>query len=70
MKTELKYTFDEEEQDNTLAFTNALERESFLFDLFSNFFRKWKHRETDPTLEEVEEALMDLKYQHNVILNN
>ena len=70
MKTELKYIFEEEDQDLTLAYTNALERDCFLFELFNNFFRQWKNAEIDPTLQEVKDALFDLKYNHNVILKN
>ena len=70
MKTELKYTFEDEEQNNVLPFTNALERESFLFDLFNNFFMQWKYQDTDPTLDEIRIALFDLKNKYNVIIED
>jgi len=68
MKIEFKITVDSTEQIELLPYTNAIERDSFLFELFYNFRRKWKHEEEDPTLEEVMEELYRLKDKYKVIV--
>jgi hypothetical protein len=68
MTIEFKVTVDSIEQNELLPYTNAIERDSFLFHLFHNFSRKWKHEEKDPTLEEILEELCELKEQYKVII--
>lgn len=68
MKITFKITADSTEQIELLPYTNAIERDSFLFDLFHNFKKKWKHSEKDPTLEEVMEELYELKEKYKVII--
>lgn len=76
MKIEFKVTVDSTvdstvestQQNELLPYTNAIERDCFLFELFHNFSRKWKHEEKDPTLQEVMEELYKLKEQYNVII--
>jgi hypothetical protein len=42
------------------AYANAENNQNFIFELKYNFFRKWKHAEKDPTLDEVTEAFEEL----------
>ncbi len=69
MKITFKVTVDSTEQNELLPYTNAIERDSFLFYLFYNFSRKWKHEEKDPTLEEVMEELYELKEKYKVVID-
>jgi hypothetical protein len=69
MQIEFKVTVDSTEQNELLPYTNAIERDSFLFELFYNFRRKWKYEEKDPTLEEVMEAIFELKEKYKVIID-
>jgi hypothetical protein len=68
MQIEFKITVDSTEQIELLPYTNAIERDSFLFELFNNFKRKWKYEEKDPTLEEVMEEIFELKNKYKVII--
>ena len=68
MKIEFKITVDSTEQIELLPYTNAIEREMFLFELFYNFKRKYKHEEKDPTLEEVMGEIFALKEKYKVII--
>jgi hypothetical protein len=68
MQIEFKVTVDSTEQNELLPYTNAIERDSFLFHLFHNFSRKWKHEEKDPTLEEILEELFELKAKYKVVI--
>jgi len=68
MQIEFKITVDSTEQIELLPYTNAIERDSFLFEIFHNFRRKWKYEEKDPTLEEVMEAIYELKEKYKVII--
>jgi len=68
MNIEFKVTVDSTEQNELLPYTNAIERDSFLFHLFYNFSRKWKHEEKDPTLQEVMDELCELKEKYKVII--
>jgi len=71
MKTTLSYVFDEDDSEEAeLMHTNANNRSLFLFELFHNFFRQWKHAEVDPPLEEVKEKLYELKDYYQVHLSN
>jgi len=68
MKLEFKATVEEEHQhEDLIPYTNALQRDAFLYYLFSNFKREFKHRETDPTFEEVMDRIFELKQQYDVI---
>ena len=68
MKIEFKITVDSTEQIELLPYTNAIERDMFLFHLFNNFKREYKHKEIDPTLEEVMEEIFTLKEKYKVIV--
>jgi hypothetical protein len=68
MQIEFKITVDSTEQIELLPYTNAIERDSFIFDLMHNFRRKWKYEEKDPTLEEVIEEIFALKEKYKVII--
>ena len=69
MNIEFKITADSTERNELLPYTNAIERDVFLFDLLHNFKKKWKHSENDPTLEEVMEEIFELKNKYNVIVD-
>ena len=68
MKITFKITADSTEQNELLPYTNAIERDSFLFDLLHNFRRKWKYEEKDPTLEEIMGEIFELKNKYKVII--
>jgi hypothetical protein len=68
MKIEFKITVDSTEQIELLPYTNAIERDSFLFELFNNFFRAYKHLEEDPSLDKIKEDLYELKNKYKVII--
>ena len=68
MQIEFKVIATPEESKDLTPYTNAIERDMFLFELFYNFRRKWKHEEEDPTLEEVMEEIFALKEKYKVII--
>jgi len=68
MQIQFKVTVDSTEQNELLPYTNAIERDCFLFELFNNFSRQWKDEEKDPPLYEVMEALFELKEKYKVII--
>ncbi len=70
MNIEIKATGEPHEYKELLPYSNAIERDLFLQNLFSNFFRQWKHSEEDPSLDEIKEKLYELKQEYNVILND
>lgn len=67
MNLEFKITVEPHEHEDLIPYTNALQREAFLFELFNNFPRFWKHSEKEPTYQEVIDRIFELKQQYNVI---
>jgi murein L,D-transpeptidase YafK len=61
--------FNLEDPEDTLAYAKCLKASdmaSFIWELQHNFWRKWKHDETDFTLDRYKEALWDLMEEHNL----
>lgn len=70
MKLKFEVTIEEaHEHEDLTPYTNALQRDAFLFHLFYNFSKEFKHRETDPTFEEVMNRIFELKHDYKVIIN-
>ena len=58
MKREFKVTLTEDDsEDDLLPFLQADARESFLFELFHNFFKTWKNTDKAVDIDEVKEKL-------------
>lgn len=68
MQIEFKITG--EDQNELMPYFQAQNRDAFLFDLFHNFFRHWKHTDGLVDIEDVKEKLFMLKNEHNIILIN
>lgn len=67
MQLKFEIICEPHEHEDLIPYTNALQRDVFLFHLFNNFAREYKHREIDPTFEEVMDRIFELKQQYNVI---
>ena len=65
MIIEFKVTTSPEEVKDMLPYTNAIERDLFLFQLFHNFFSKYDSEEAD----KIKEDLFELKLDYGVITN-
>lgn len=61
---------DDDLDDSLLPYTNAMNRDNMLHHLRHYFWRTWKHAETEPTGEEVLEALSKLFDEYNVIMED
>jgi hypothetical protein len=68
MQIEFKVIVKQENYQDLLPYTNAIERDTFLFELFNNFFRVYKHLEEDPSLDKIKEDLYELKEKYKVII--
>ena len=69
MNKEFKITLNEGDSDDLLIpYLQAEAREGFLFELFHNFFRTWKHGDNMVDIDEVKEKLYELKSQYKIIL--
>ncbi len=67
MKAIIKYNLDN--NDDEMAMKRAMkstDMASFIWELQHNFWRKWKHDETDFNLDTYREALGDLLDAHNI----
>jgi hypothetical protein len=61
--------FDLDNKDDELAMRRAMkssEMAMFIWELKHNFWRQWKHDETDFNLETYKEALADLLDEHSI----
>lgn len=71
MTKEFKITITDEEADEVLVpYTNALQRDTFLFELFANFHRKYKYSEDEKLLEcssKILEEIKELANRYGVI---
>jgi len=71
MIKELKITLNEGDNErNLLPHIQADARELFLFELFNNFFREWKHTEGLINIDDVKQRLFELKLKYNINLIN
>jgi len=69
MQIEFKVTMDSTEHNELLPYSNATERDIFLFELFNNFFKAYKHLEEDPSLDKIKEDLYKLKERCRVVID-
>lgn len=71
MQREFKITLnDGDREDILIPYMQADARESFLFELFHNFFRTWKHTDEMVDIDIVKEKLYELKSQHKITLKD
>jgi hypothetical protein len=71
MIKEFKITIeDQDNESNLLPYVQAEARESFLFELFNNFFREWKNTDGLIDIDDVKQSLFELKFKHNINLIN
>jgi hypothetical protein len=71
MKREFKITLSNDEtEDDLLPFIQAEARESFLFELFHNFFRRWENDDELVDIDEVKEKLFELRVKYKVFLKS
>ena len=71
MKREFKITLSNDEtEDDLLPFIQAEARESFLFELFHNFFRRWENTDELVDIDEVKEKLFELRVKYKVFLKS
>lgn len=61
--------FDLDNKDDEMAMKRAMkstDMASFIFELQNNFWRKWKHNDTDFNLDTYKESLGDLLDEYNI----
>jgi hypothetical protein len=71
MQREFKITLnDGDHEDLLIPYMQADARESFLFELFHNFFRTWKNTDGMVDIDTVKEKLYELKSQYKITLKD
>ena len=71
MKAILEFDLnDPEDNQRHLRCVHSTDMASFIWELQHNFWRKWKHDETDFNLDTYREALGDLLDAHNIDIDN
>ena len=71
MKAILEFNLDDpEDSQNHLRCIHATNMASFIWELKHNFWRKWKHDETDFNLDNYKDALYELMQEHNIDIDN
>jgi hypothetical protein len=71
MIKEFKVTIeDQDNESNLLPYIQANARESFLFELFNNFFREWKHSDGLIDIDDIKQRLFELKLHYKINLIN
>ena len=69
MQKKFIITIDESESESyLLPYVQANARELFLFELFNNFFREWKHTDGLIDIDDIKQRLFELKLKHNINL--
>jgi hypothetical protein len=67
MKAILEFDLGEQEDKmDHLRCVKSTDMALFIWELEKNFWRKWKHDETDFNLDNYKEALYDLMQEHNI----
>jgi hypothetical protein len=67
MKATITFNLDDtEDRMAHMRCVNSLNMALFIWELKHNFWRKWKHDETDFNLDSYKEALAELLEEHNV----
>jgi hypothetical protein len=71
MQRQFKITLnDGDSEDLLIPYMQADARESFLFELFHNFFRTWKHTDGMVDINIAKEKLYELKSQYKITLKD
>lgn len=69
MIKEFKITIEDQDHESyLLPYVQANARELFLFELFNNFFREWKHTDGLIDIDDIKQRLFELKIKHNINL--
>ena len=67
MKAILEFDLENpEDRMSHLRCVKSLDMACFIWELKHNFWRKWKHDETDFTLDNYKEALYELMEEYNI----
>ena len=66
MKAIIKYNLETNDEMTMKRVMKSTDMASFIWELQHNFWRKWKHDETDFNLDTYREALGDLLDAHNI----
>jgi len=67
MKATLEFDFEnEDDQAEHLRCVKSSDMACFIWELKHNFWRKWKHDETDFNLDNYKEALSELLESYNI----
>jgi hypothetical protein len=71
MKATLEFDLDDQDDKlNHLRCVNSTDMALFIWELKHNFWRKWKHDETDFNLDSYRDALCELMQNHNIDVDN
>jgi len=71
MKAILEFDLDDhDEAKRHLRCVHSTDMAAFIWELNHNFWRKWKHDETDFNLDNYKEALSELMADHNIDIDN
>jgi len=71
MKATLEFDLDnEDDRISHMRCVNATNMASFIWELKHNFWRQWKHDETDFNLDTYKEALYELMQTHSIDIDN
>ena len=71
MKAILEFDLnDPEDSEKHLRCVNSSNMASFIWELKHNFWRKWKHDETNFNLDTYRESLSDLLNEYNIDIDN
>jgi hypothetical protein len=71
MKAILKFDLDNpEDKIDHLRCVHSTDMAMFIWELKHNFWRKWKHDETDFNLDNYKDALYELMQEYNINIDN
>jgi len=71
MKAKLEFDLnDEDDRMEHIRCVHSTGMALFIWELKHNFWRKWKHDETDFNLDNYKEALSDLMNEYNIDIDN
>ena len=64
------YKIETDDRNEAKTLVKAQDMASLLWEIKHNFWRKWKHDETDFNLDNYKEALADLMDEYNINIDN
>ena len=71
MKAVLEFDLDDhDDKQNHLRCVHSTDMAMFISELKHNFWRKWKHDETDFNLDNYKDALYELMQEYNIDIDN